>query len=41
MAWKHFSILGMVMALSCALHAASPFVGKWKIDEANSHIFAQ
>jgi hypothetical protein len=38
MAWKHVSILGVVMALSCALHATSPFVGKWKIDEAASHI---
>jgi hypothetical protein len=38
MAWKHFSILGVVMALSCALHAANPFVGKWKIDEAKSQL---
>jgi hypothetical protein len=38
MAWMHLSILGMVMALSCASHATSPFVGKWKIDEASSHI---
>jgi hypothetical protein len=38
MAWKHFSILGVVMTLACALHASSPFVGKWKIDEAKSQI---
>jgi hypothetical protein len=35
---KHFSTIALVLASYSSLYAQNPFVGKWKIDEASSHI---
>ena len=38
MPWKHVWIVVAVGVASSTMHAESPFVGKWKIDPAKSHI---
>ena len=35
---NHLFVLALALALSSTVYADSPFVGKWKIDEAASHI---
>jgi hypothetical protein len=35
---KGLSAAGLTFSLASTLYAASPFVGKWKIDEAKSRL---
>jgi hypothetical protein len=34
----HLFVLGLALLFSSTLYASNPFIGKWKIDQAKSHI---
>jgi hypothetical protein len=41
MRFRRLVVIAITLALSSSLYAANPFVGKWKVDEAKSHIAGQ
>ncbi len=35
---KRAEVAALALALASSVYAANPFIGKWKIDEAKSHL---